>query len=761
MDYKEFIKTKSIKNTFFGKDIKLTDINPALFPFQKDIVRWAVKKGRCALFLDTGLGKTHCQTEWARLIAKRSLIIAPLSVARQTVRLAKKITNTEIHYTRNDNDIIDGINITNYEMIDKFNPEYFDAVVLDESSILKSLDGKTKQLVIKMFEKTPYRLCCTATPAPNDESEIGNHSEFLGIMKNNEMLATFFIHANKTTEIEFKTNNGCDDILKKKQSGKNGQEWRIRNYARESYYHWMSTWSMSIKTPSNLGYDDFGYILPKLNIIPLFVDIDYQPEGELFFTKLKGIGDRAKIRKSTFQNRLDTVLNIVNSNDEQWILWCGLDIESDGLKNAINGSVNICGSDSLEYKTKMIEDFQDNKYRVMITKPKIAGFGMNFQNANNMAFIGLNDSWETFYQCIRRQWRFGQKKQVNVYIILTNLERCIYDNIMAKEKMAERMTNELISRVKKYEEMEIKNMEQVIIEKPKERKITGEKYTAYLGDSCEILKTIESDSIDISVYSPPFADLFTYSASEFDLGNCRNWDEFFEHYSFIIKEILRVTKQGRLSCVHTSDIAAMAMKDGYIGLRDFPGAVIKAHEKEGWIYHGYAVVTKNPQAQAIRTHAKGLLFVQMKKDSSCSRPCILDRILIFKKKGDSSIPVTPVVNGEIDNEKWIDWAGGIWTGISESDTLQFTTARSKDDEKHICPLQLGTIERCIKLYSNPGEILLTPFMGIGSEAYQAIRFGRKAIGIELKESYYNIALNNLSDIESKTKENTLFDMLEG
>ena len=760
MNYSEFIKSKAIRNTMHGKDIQLSDINQILFPFQKDIVRWAVKKGRCALFLDTGLGKTHCQTEWARLIAKRSLIVAPLSVARQTVRLAKKITGTEIHYTRNGSDIVDGINITNYEMVDKFSAADFDAVVLDESSILKSLDGKTKRLVIDMFQDTPYRLCCTATPAPNDESEIGNHSEFLGIMKNNEMLATFFIHANKVDEREIDCGSGNVEIIKTKQSGKNGQEWRVRNYARESYYHWLSTWSMSIKSPSNLGYSDSGYVLPKLNIYPSFIDIDYQPEGELFFVKLKGISDRAQVRKATFKDRIDTVLNLVNGNNDQWILWCGLDIESKGLKAAIKESVEICGSDSLEYKTEMIEAFQDKKYRVMITKPKIAGFGMNFQNAHNMVFVGMNDSWETFYQCIRREWRFGQTNQVNVYIVLTSLERSIYNNVMQKEKMADRMTGELISRVKKYEEMEIKNMEEIKVEQPKTKTTRGEQFIAYNGDSCEVLKSIPDSSIDITVYSPPFADLFTYSASEFDLGNCRNWDEFFNHYSFIINEILRATKPGRISCVHTSDIAAMAMKDGFIGLRDFPGSVIKAHENAGWIYHGYAIVAKNPQAQAIRTHAKGLLFVQMKKDSSCSRPCILDRVLFFKKKGDAEIPVVPVLNNEIDNEKWIDWAGGIWTGISESDTLQFTTARAKDDEKHICPLQLGTIERCIKLYSNPGETLLTPFMGIGSEAYQALKFGRKAIGIELKESYYNIAIQNLKDIESKTKELTLFNQDE-
>lgn len=280
-----------------------------------------------------------------------------------------------------------------------------------------------------------------------------------------------------------------------------------------------------------------------------------------------------------------------------------------------------------------------------------------------------------------------------------------------------------------------------------EQKVT-ERYAAYNGDSCEVLPSIPENSIDLSVYSPPFADLYTYSNSERDLGNSRDWEQFFEHYDFIIRELLRVTKPGRLTCVHTSDIPAMAVKDGYIGMKDFPGAVITAYEKAGWIFSGRAIVGKNPQAQAIRTKAKALLFVQLKKDSAASRPAILDQILIFTKSGENQVPVMPVAHGEIDNETWIDWAGGIWLGIDETDTLQYTTARDENDEKHICPLQLGTIERCIKLYSNPGETVLTPFGGIGSEAYQAIRFNRKAILVELKPSYYHIAVKNLEKAES-------------
>ncbi|MBU2177435.1 MAG: site-specific DNA-methyltransferase [Gammaproteobacteria bacterium] len=281
-----------------------------------------------------------------------------------------------------------------------------------------------------------------------------------------------------------------------------------------------------------------------------------------------------------------------------------------------------------------------------------------------------------------------------------------------------------------------------------ERTVEGVNWTAMMGDACERIAEIGDDSVDLSVYSPPFMDLFTYTASERDLGNSRGRDEFFEHYSFIIQEILRVTKPGRLTCVHTSDIPALAQKDGYIGVKDFPGDVIRAYEKEGWIFTGRAFVQKNPQAQAIRVKSKALLFVQLRRDSTDSRPALVDQVLLFKKAGDNAIPVNPVANSELDNETWIEWAHGIWLGIRETETLQYSRARGVDDEKHICPLQLGTIEWCIKLYSNPGETVLTPFGGIGSEAYMAMKLGRKAFLIELKQEYFDVAVSNLRQAES-------------
>jgi DNA modification methylase/superfamily II DNA or RNA helicase len=742
-DYQTFIESKRRLYLSHGKDIDRETIHPLLFDFQKDIVVWAARKGKAAIFLDTGLGKTFIQLEWARLMGETSLIVAPLSVARQTVREALKI-GIDVQYVRHQSECQAGrIQITNYEMIEQFDPDFFGAVVLDESSILKSIDGTIKRKVIDMFDQTPYKLACTATPAPNDQSEIGNHAEFLNVCSTPEMLSMFFIHANKVIE----TDDGAGHILKTKQSGTKGQEWRLRNHAKDHFYQWMASWSISLTKPSDLGYSDDGYNLPPLNVYPRFVDVDYVPEGQLMFTGLSGIQDRTKIRKITLDRRVETAAELINASDEQWLVWCGLNSEGDALQKAIPGSLQVQGSDDMEFKIATIQAFQDGKVRVLITKQKVAGFGMNFQNSHKAVFVGLSDSWEGYYQAIRRQWRYGQKSPVDVYLVLSEIEREIYDNVMQKEIIAKRMTGELIKYIRHYEREEIMNQTHEIAAYTP-RTVTGRNFTAMLGDSCQRMAEIGAETVDLSVYSPPFADLYTYSNSELDLGNSRNWDEFFEHYAFIICDLLRITKPGRLTCVHTSDIPAMAVRDGYIGMRDFPGRVVEAYEREGWIFTGRAIVGKNPQAQAIRTKAKALLFVQLKKDSSDSRPAILDQILIFRKAGENAVPVTPVENGEIDNEKWIDWAGGIWTGIQESDTLQYTTARAPDDEKHICPLQLGTIERCIKLYSNPGETVFTPFMGIGSEAYQALRFGRKAIGIELKESYFNVALQNLQKIEA-------------
>jgi DNA modification methylase len=271
-------------------------------------------------------------------------------------------------------------------------------------------------------------------------------------------------------------------------------------------------------------------------------------------------------------------------------------------------------------------------------------------------------------------------------------------------------------------------------------------------DSTEALKSLPDNSVDLSVFSPPFQLLFTYSSSDRDLGNAKTVELFWEHYKFIIDELLRVTKPGRNCCVHVAQIATTKAHHGVIGLQDFRGENIRAYMDAGWVYHGEVCIDKDPQAQAIRTHSKALLFVQKAKDSSWLRPALADYILVFRKDGENAVPVTP----DITNNEWIEWARPIWYGIRETDTLNAAEGKTEEDERHICPLQLGTIERCIRLWSNPGEIVLSPFCGIGSEVYEAILLGRKGLGIELKPEYFSTATVNCQRAESMLAQKSLF-----
>lgn len=714
MTYAEFLQTKRPIASTYGPTVAAGDIHPLLFDFQRDLVRWSVRKGRAALFADTGLGKTLMQVEWARLIGERTLIVAPLSVARQTVREAEKIGVT-VTYTRGE--LLDGISITNYEVIEHFDPANYGAVVLDESSILKALDGKTRRQLTEMFAATPYRLCCTATPAPNDIAEIGNHSEFLGVMPHHEMLSAFFVHGS------------TDD-------GKDG--WRLKGHAEDAFYRWLASWSMAVRKPSDLGYEDDGFALPPLTIRPLFVEVDYVPEGQLFFGGLKGIQDRSAVRRATLEDRVAKAAELVNASDEQWIVWHGLNDEGYALVDAIRGALLVEGSQTPEAKAAALESFQDGAFRVLVTKPSIAGFGMNFQNAAHMAFVGLSDSWEAYYQSVRRCWRFGQTRPVEATIVLSDAEAAIYENVMGKEREAKRMQERLIEHVVDYERIELEGQPEV--EAYDEATVRRDGWTMMLGDSVERIAEVDDDSVDLSVFSPPFLSLFTYSPSERDIGNARNDDEFWSHFGFLIDSLLRVTKPGRNCAVHVQQVPTTMAHDGVTGLKDFRGDVIRGFQGRGWTFHGEVTIDKDPQAQAIRTKAKGLLFVQKERDRSWLRPAFADYILVFRKPGDNT---TPIRSDEVSNDDWIEWARPIWYGIRESATLNAAEAREQRDERHIAALQLETVRRCVLLWSNRGETVLDPFAGIGTTGYVSIQNDRRFVGCELKRSYFDAACRNI------------------
>ena len=406
MSYAEFLARKARRHQSDGRIIDPDNIHPSLHDWQRHIVTTTLQRGRGAVFADTGLGKTRMQIEWSRLIGTSPLILAPLSVARQTVREAAKI-DADVRYVRRPTDVVPGsISITNYELAHHFDAGEFDAICLDESSILKSFTGSTRNALIRQWRDTPYRSSWSATPAPNDVTELCNQAEFLGVMARNEMLAAYFVH---------------DD-----------DGWRLKGHAADPMFRWMATWAIAARRPSDVGGDDTAYQLPPLNITPDVVRVEIQQDGQLFATDLGGVGGRAKVRKSTLADRVARAIERC-SHPGQWIAWCGLNDEADTIAAEVDGARNVHGTMSPDEKADIFEAFQDGEVRVLVTKPSIAGFGMNFQQCHQMVFVGMSDSWESYYQAIRRCWRFGQTKPVDVHIVVSELEQQIVENVRRKE----------------------------------------------------------------------------------------------------------------------------------------------------------------------------------------------------------------------------------------------------------------------------------------------------------------------------------------
>lgn len=425
-NYKDFINNKNFILENNGFDIDKSELNPSMFDFQKDIVRWALKKGRSAIFADCGMGKTLMQLEWSKKVGGKILIVAPLSVTTQTQREGEKF-GYKVTICESQEDVQDGINITNYEKLDKFECNIFNGVVLDESSILKSFTGKIRTQIIDYFQKTPYKLACTATPAPNDFMELGNHSEFLGIMTRAEMLSMYFVH-----------------------DGGQTSKWRLKRHAESIFWQWMASWAVFIDNPANLGYEVDGYDLPKLNIHEIIVD------GEEPSTENLTLTQRRQARKDSLELRCQAAANLVNSNDEQWLVWCDLNDESHRLWELCEDSWEIKGSDKPKYKIETMVDFSNDEIKCLVTKPKIAGFGMNWQQCHNMIFVGLSDSYEAYYQALRRCWRFGQTEEVNVYIVIAAKEGCVKENIQRKEQDNIKMQKAMIELTKEITKKELK-----------------------------------------------------------------------------------------------------------------------------------------------------------------------------------------------------------------------------------------------------------------------------------------------------------------
>lgn len=431
MNYNDFLKNKRFVLESSGFDIDKSELNPMLYDFQKDIVRWALKKGKACIFADCGLGKTPMQLSWAYQVHKHTggmiLILAPLAVADQTRREAEKFGYTA-KVVEKQEDCISGINITNYEKLDRFIAKEFTGIVLDESSILKSYSGKVRTAIIQNFHDVPYKLACTATPAPNDYMELGNHSEFCGVMTRAEMLSMFFVH-----------------------DGGQTSKWRLKGHAEDVFWQWLATFSVFVDNPRNIGYEISGYDLPPLNIREIVVD------GDVPTTEALTLAERRQARKESLQLRCEKAAELVNASDEQWLVWCDLNDESHKLHELINESVEVQGSDKDTYKSESMLNFSKGNSKCLITKPKIAGFGMNWQNCHNMIFTRLSDSYEQYYQALRRCWRFGQECPVNVYIIISSKEGCVKENIERKQTDFLKMQSEMTELTKEITKKELRS----------------------------------------------------------------------------------------------------------------------------------------------------------------------------------------------------------------------------------------------------------------------------------------------------------------
>jgi len=705
--YQEFLKEKQKTFIESGFDVNVETLNPNLFDFQKYAVASALKKGRFALFFDCGLGKTLMQLAWSEAVYnqtnKKVLILAPLAVVEQTKDEAIKF-----------NISLDCFDITNYDQLKNIDCSIYAGVVLDESSILKGRDGKLSALIIQSFKNTPYKLACTATPSPNDHMELGQHSEFLGAMSYLEMLAMYFVH-----------------------DGGETSKWRLRKHAADPFWKYVCTWSMACDTPLTLGFEHCGYDLPEIEFIEHIIDVENTSEN-LFGDVAVSATDLHRDLKRSIDARITKAVELVNNSDEQWILWTLGNEEANQLNKVIKNSVNVQGSDTPEYKAKHLNGFAKNQFQNLITKTSIASFGMNYQNCHNMIFTSYDFKFESFYQAVRRCYRFGQKEKVKVHLLIPESQRNVRKTILEKQERH----NQMIKEMAKYSSdtnYSINNNKIMIDNK----EIKTDNYHLINGDCVQETAKLKENSADLVVFSPPFAELYVYSDKEEDMGNVSDYNQFEKHFKFLIPELKRVLKSGRICAIHCMDLPIQKGKEGYIGLRDFSGMIIDWFQSQGFIYHSRTTIWKNPVTEMQRTKALGLLHKTIKKDSSMTRVGIPDYILFFRNEGDNE---TPITHQDKDHSKsdylpvdlWQKYASPVWYDIDYSRTLQYRSGRDGNDEKHICPLQLDTIERILHLYSNEGETILSPFGGIGSEGCCAIKMNRKSISIELKESYFKI-----------------------
>ena len=784
MDYATFIgeKVKSVAPLGFEPD-------STLFPsqmqgFQVEATAWAVRLGRAALLLDTGRGKTLCQLVWSRCVALHTgrpvLMLTPLAVGPQTIAEAVKFGIPDVYLAEHQRDVSGpGIYVTNYQKLHHFDREQFGGIALDEASILKSFMGQTKQALVQFAEVIPYRLASTATPAPNDYLELGNLSEFLGIMHGTEMIMRWF----------------CNDQA---QAG----HYRLKKHAEADYWRWLASWACCVSKPSDLGYPDDGYDLPELRVIEHVTGVEHMDAVEVWTRSEKATATTIhRGMRQTAVVRARKVAELVAAEpDESWLIWCNTDYEADALQEAIPHATDVRGSMPDKRKVDGLMGFAEGRIKILISKPKLAGYGLNWQHCSRMAFVGVSYSWEMFYQAVRRCWRFGQLRPVDAHVICAETETEILDVLKRKQAENDEMRLKMSEAVK--ESWRDQNQRRKLAMSYKNVVEQGDGWELRLGDCCQEIKALADESIDFSIFSPPFKNLYIYSDSAYDMGNSDDDAEFFRHFKYLIPELLRVTVPGRLCAVHCKDLPLYMNRDGASGLQDFPGEISRAFVECGWTFHSRVTIWKCPVTERERTNNHGLLHMTVVADSTRVRQGMADYLMVFRKTPETGTKsVKPVERPEGFTEwpgdphfdprktqfhpskfarkpkpspRWVTLPDGrvvdhnpsvmiwqrladpVWWHIDQQDVLNYDLARSDKDEKHICPLQLGVVREAVSLWTNPGDVVLSPFAGIGSEGYESVRLGRQFVGVELKRNYFDVAVNNLREAETLAKQKDLF-----
>ncbi len=693
LSYDEFVLSKVRRAKAVGFEVDKDSLNPLLFEWQKVAVAWALKNGRAAGFEACGLGKALQQMEAAHQTHLHTdapvLIVAPVNVANQTSEIEAPKFGYDVKRVYKPEEIQHGINITNYERLHLFESVKFASVDLDESSILKNFSGKTRIYLTERFRDTPYRRCWSATPSPNDFTELGQHADFLGVCSPAQMLATYFI------------NDAFDTGT-----------WRIKKHAVDEFWKWVSSWAICISRPSDIGFSDEGYELPEMNVNPIWIETDESnhdmSNGELFRVANTSAMQINKEMRRSIKERCEMVAELVNSNDEQWSVWVNLNDEQDEVEKVLGDAcVSVRGDDSEDDKINRERDWRMGKVKTLLTKGSIFGYGSNYQHCRN-AIIFPTYSHEDWHQIVHRFHRFGQDKTVNIYNILP---RTAYAIQSAQDRKAEQ--HETMQEMTKF-------TRQTLMAPPKKPTLntkietkSADSWTMYNGDCVRVLKEkVEDNSIGFSIFSPPFADLFTYSNDAQDMGNCSGLDDFMVQFGYLVDEMLRVTMPGREVAVHCCDLLATKWKDGDIEFKNFSDIIYRAFHERGFLFHSRICIWKSPVTEMQRTKAHGLLYKTLRGDSSNSRVGSADYLLVFRKRGVNPKPIVHTPE-DLSLDLWQEIASPVWMTVDQGKVLNGECARDMQDERHICPLQLDVINRGLILWSAPDDLVLSPFAGIG------------------------------------------------